>query len=147
LSTRLPLMITPRWVHNDCQPIAIDDVIGYLVGVLDIPPGTYEIGGPDVLTYGNILKRTAELSGNRRPTIIPVPVLTPQLSAYWVGLVTDVDWRVARPLIDGLENPVVVTDDEITDHIDRDLTPFDTAVRRALGVEDKPAPAAIVSDS
>ncbi len=135
LSTRLPAMITPRWVQNECQPIAIRDVIRYLAGLLDRPATagkTLEIGGPDVLTYGEILKRTASLAGNRRPLIIPVPVLTPQLSSYWVGLVTDVDWRVARPLIDGLKNPVVVTDDSIRDHFSFELTPFDDAVEQAL---------------
>lgn len=135
LSKRLPVMVTPRWVQNECQPIAIDDVIAYLVGVLDAPVGTYEIGGPEVLTYAEMLRRTASIAGERRPIIIPVPVLTPRLSSYWVGLVTDVDWRVARPLIDGLENPVVVSDDSITSHVDVDLTPFDVAVKRALGVE------------
>ena len=135
LSTRLPAMITPRWVQNECQPIAIRDVMRYLAGLLDRPETagkTLEIGGPDVLTYGEILKRTASLSGNRRPLIIPVPVLTPQLSSYWVGLVSDVDWRVARPLIDGLKNPVVLTDDSIRDHFSFELTPFEEAVEQAL---------------
>ena len=133
LSTRLLVMVTPRWVHNECQPIAIDDVVAYLVAAPDIPAGTYEIGGPDVLTYAEILRRTAAVAGTRRPLILPVPILTPQLSSYWVGLVTDVDWRVARPLIDGLANPVVVSDDSITDLVDFDLTPFDGAVEQALG--------------
>jgi len=135
LSRRLPLMITPRWVGNECQPIGIDDVIAYLTGVLDAPEtagGTYEIGGPDVLTYAEILKRTAEIAGRRSPVILSVPVLTPRLSAYWVGLVTDVDWRVARPLIDGLKTPVVVRNDVIREHVDVELTPFDAAVDRAL---------------
>jgi uncharacterized protein YbjT (DUF2867 family) len=135
LATRLPVMITPRWVQTECQPIAIDDVIAYLVGLLDVPETagvTYEIGGPDVLTYAEILQQTARAAGRRSPLIIPVPVLTPQLSSYWVGLMTDVDWRVARPLIDGLENPVVVTDDSITDHVAVELTPFETALERAL---------------
>jgi uncharacterized protein YbjT (DUF2867 family) len=135
LSTRLPAMITPRWVQNECQPIAIRDVIKYLAGVLEVPETagkTFEIGGPDVLTYGEIMTRTADIAGRWGPLIIPVPVLTPRLSSYWVGLVTDVDWRVARPLIDGLKNPVVVTDDSIRDHLDFELTPFDEAVERAL---------------
>jgi uncharacterized protein YbjT (DUF2867 family) len=138
LASRLPVMITPRWVQTDCQPIAIDDVIAYLVGVLDVPEtagGTYEIGGPDVLTYGEILRETARAAGRRPPLVIPVPVLTPQLSSYWVGLVTDVDWRVARPLIDGLKNPVVVTDDTITDLVPVALTPFETALERAFARE------------
>ena len=139
LASRLPVMVTPRWVRNECQPIAVDDVLGYLVGVLDVPEtagGTYEVGGPDVLTYEEILRTTARVMGRREPFIISVPVLTPRLSSYWVGLVTDVDFHVARPLIDGLKNPVVVGDDSITDLVDVDLTPYDEAVRRALAVED-----------
>ena len=139
LASRLPVMVTPRWVRNECQPIAVDDVLAYLVGVLDVPEtadGTYEVGGPDVLTYEQILRTTARVMGRREPFILSVPVLTPRLSSYWVGLVTDVDFHVARPLIDGLKNPVVVGDDSITDLVDVDLTPYDEAVRRALVIED-----------
>jgi uncharacterized protein YbjT (DUF2867 family) len=135
LATRLPVMITPKWVHNECQPIAIDDVLGYLVGLLDAPETagqTYEIGGPDVLTYGEMLRRAARELDAIEPIIIPVPVLTPQLSAYWVGLVTSVDWQVARPLIDGLRNPVIVRDDSIRDVLPIELTDYDTAVARAV---------------
>lgn len=135
LVKRLPVMIAPRWVGTRCQPIAIPDVLSYLVGVLDHPETageTYEIGGPDVLTYGEMLQRTASAMGQREPTIVRVPVLSPQLSSYWVGLVTDVDWRVARPLIDGLKNPTVVTDDSIRDYLTPELTPFESAVESAL---------------
>jgi uncharacterized protein YbjT (DUF2867 family) len=135
LASRLPLMVTPRWVQNECQPIAIDDVLSYLVGVLDEPETagqTYEIGGPDIFTYGQMLKRTAQIMGRITPLIIPVPVLTPRLSSYWVGLMTNVDSSVARPLIDGLRNAVVVKDDSIREYLDFELTPFDTAVERAL---------------
>jgi len=135
LSRRLPVMVTPRWVRNECQPIAVDDVVAYLVGVL-VAPGTaggvFEIGGPDVMTYGEILRTTAGVAGRRAPFILPVPVLTPRLSSYWIGLVTDVDSRVARPLIDGLKNPVVVRDDSIDAHVRIDPTPYEEAVRRAL---------------
>ncbi len=137
LASRLPLMITPRWVQNECQPIAIDDVISYLVGLLEHPETageTYEIGGPDILTYGEIIQQTAGVMGRIRPLIIPVPVLTPKLSSYWVGLVTDADPAVARPLIDGLKNAVIVRDDSIREIIDVELTPFKTAVERALAV-------------
>jgi len=108
LAGRLPVMITPRWVHTRAQPIAIDDVLAYLVGVLDVPETageTYEIGGPDVLTYGEILKRTGRKMG-REPRLVAVPVLSPRLSSYWVELMTDVPTGVARPLIEGLRNPV-----------------------------------------
>jgi uncharacterized protein YbjT (DUF2867 family) len=138
LSGRLPVMITPRWVRNECQPVAIDDVIAYLVGVL-AAPGTagevFEIGGPDVMTYGEMLRTTARAAGRREPFIVPVPVLTPRLSSYWVALMTDVDFRVARPLIDGLKNPVVVRDDSIDTHVSIDPTPYEEAVDRALSGE------------
>jgi hypothetical protein len=85
-----------------------------------------------VLTYGEILQRTAKVMGRITPRIIPVPVLTPRLSSYWVGLMTDVDSSVARPLIDGLKNAVIVSDDSIRDYVDFELTPFETAVERAI---------------
>lgn len=138
LAHRLPVMITPSWVRTDCQPIAIDDVIAYLVGVLDAPETagrTFEIGGPDVVTYQTMLHRTSELLGKRQ-YIVPVPVLTPKLSAYWLDLVTDVPRGVAHPLVSGLKNPVVVADESIREYVDVELTPFDTAVSRALGLEE-----------
>lgn len=134
LAQRLPIMITPRWVRTECQPIAIDDVIAYLVKLLDVPETageTYEIGGPDVLTYEHMIKQTASQLG-RHPIIIPVPFLSPKLSVYWVDLVTDVPASIAHPLIYGLKNPVVVTDDQISGRIPLELTPFDVAVERAL---------------
>jgi len=139
LSKRLPVMVTPRWVQNECQPIAIDDVIGYLVGVLDTPETageTYEIGGPEVLTYAEIMRETARIVRGFAPLIVSVPVLTPRLSSYWVGLVTDVDWRVARPLIDGLKTPVVVEDDRIRDLVPINLVSYETAVRRAVRTDE-----------
>lgn len=135
LAERLPVMVTPQWVETECQPIAVDDVIAYLAGVLDVPETageTYGIGGPDVLTYREMLERTSEQLG-RRLRVVPVPVLSPWLSSYWVALVTDVPRSVARPLVDGLKNPVVVRDDRVRELVDVDLTPFDEAVARALG--------------
>jgi uncharacterized protein YbjT (DUF2867 family) len=135
LAVRLPVMVTPRWVDTECQPIAIDDVVRYLVGLLDEPETagrTFEIGGPDVMTYREVLARTAEIATGRRPFILPVPVLTPKLSAHWVMLMTDVPKSVARPLIHGLKNPVVVRDDSIREYLPIELTPFDTAVARAV---------------
>ncbi|AZH23923.1 NAD(P)H-binding protein [Haloplanus aerogenes] len=134
LASRLPVMVTPRWVRTPCQPIAVDDVIAYLVGVLDVPATageTYDIGGPEVLTYAEMLRRTGRHLGHE-PIILAVPVLTPRLSAYWVGLMTDVPWSVARPLIEGLKNPVVVRDDRLAHLVPVESTPFDEAVRRAL---------------
>lgn len=136
LASRLPVMMTPEWVRTECQPIYVDDVVAYLVGVLEAPGtagGTFEIGGPDVLTYESMLEHTAECLGRRPPLILPVPVLTPRLSARWLWLVTDVPLGVARPLVDGLRNTVVVTDRRIEAYVDVDPTPFDEAVRLALG--------------
>ncbi len=138
LARRLPVMVTPRWVRNPCQPIYIDDAVAYLVGVLEVPETageTFEIGGPDVLSYQTIVTRTAELLGKRRPIVIPVPVLSPGLSSRWLGLVTDVPTSVARPLVEGLRSPVVVTDDRIGEYVEIDRTPFDEAVRATLDAE------------
>ena len=136
LAVRLPVMVTPQWVDTPCQPIAIDDVVTYLVEVLDVPElagRTVEIGGPEVMSYKEVMARTAEIVTGRRPVIVPVPVLTPKLSAYWVNLVTDVPRSVAHPLILGLKNAVVVQDDSIRKYLPIELTPFETAVRRAVG--------------
>jgi uncharacterized protein YbjT (DUF2867 family) len=133
-------MIAPQWVRTQCQPIAVTDALEYLVGVVESPETagqTYEIGGPDVLTYGEMLRQTALAMGRRPPPIIPVPVLTPKLSSYWVGLVSDVDWRVARPLINGLKNPTIVTDDSIRAFVSPELTPFREAVTRALAEDEE----------
>jgi uncharacterized protein YbjT (DUF2867 family) len=111
LTERLPIMITPRWVETRCQPIGISDVLDYLVGALDHPEvtGVVEIGGSDVLSYGDMMRTYARLRGLRR-LMIPVPVLTPRLSSYWVNLISPVPARIARPLIEGLRNEVVVRD-------------------------------------
>ncbi|WP_331235507.1 NAD(P)H-binding protein [Natronorarus salvus] len=134
LAVRLPVMITPKWVRTDCQPIALDDVVAYLVGVLEVPETageTYDIGGPDVLTYQAIMQRTGEILGHEA-FIVPVPVLSPKLSAYWLDLVTDVDRDVAHPLVLGMKNPVVVTESRIRDLVRIDPTPYEVAVERAV---------------
>lgn len=138
LASRLPVMITPQWVSTRVQPIAIADVVAYLVGVLDAPEtaaDTYEIGGPDVLTYKEMLVKTGVLLTGREPYVVPVPLLTPRLSARWVDLVTDVPASVAYPLINGMTTDVVVTDDRIRSEVPIELTPFEPAIRTALGVE------------
>lgn len=135
LADRLPIMVTPRWIQTECQPVFIDDVVAYLVGVLETPETageTFEIGGPDVLTYREMLEHTAELLSGRPPYIVPVPVLSPRISALWLRLLTDVPTDVARPLIAGLRNTVVVEDRSIDEYVDVELTPFDVAVRSAL---------------
>lgn len=134
LVKRLPIMITPAWVRTESQPIYLDDVVEYLTAAIETPAArgrTFEIGGPDVLTYQEMLRRTAEAMG-RRIHIVPVPVLTPRLSSYWVTLVTDVPASVARPLIEGLKNPVIVTDDSARDVFDVSLTSIDEALRLTL---------------
>ena len=135
LVERLPVMITPRWVSTHCQPIAVDDVIAYLAGCLAderTAGGTYDIGGPDILTYREMMQRFARLTG-RPLLILPVPVLIPRLSSYWVGLFSTVPPSVSMPLIEGLENEVICHDTAIRQLIPLRLTPYDEAVQRALG--------------
>lgn len=134
LAKRLPVMICPRWVQTRTQPISIADAVSYLVAALGNPRAadhTFEIGGPDVLTYREMMQRTAALLG-KRPTIVDLPVLTPRLSAYWVDLVTPVPASIAHALIEGLRNEAVVRDDAARQVMPVPLTPFDTAVRLAL---------------
>jgi uncharacterized protein YbjT (DUF2867 family) len=134
LVERLPVMITPRWVRTRCQPIAVRDVIQYLAACVEdneTAGRTYDIGGPDVLTYLDMMRRFAAVEGKRR-LIVQVPVLTPRLSSYWVNLVTPISASIARPLIDGLRNEVVVKDDSIREVIPIRLTPYDEAVMAAL---------------
>jgi uncharacterized protein YbjT (DUF2867 family) len=113
LVQRLPAMIAPAWLQNPTQPIAIEDALSYLVQALDVEEsaGTeIQIGGPDVLSYGEMLDRMATVLGIPRRPRIPVPLITPWLSSLWIGLVTPVDAGVARPLIEGLAVPTLVTD-------------------------------------
>lgn len=116
LTERLPVMVTPSWLRNRIQPIAIRDVLRYLVGVAALPPEvnrSFDIGGPDVLTYRDMMQRYAAVAGLPRRVILPVNVLTPRLSAHWVGLVTPVPNRIARPLVASLVHEVVCGEDDI----------------------------------
>jgi len=134
LVNRLPIMITPRWVTTRCQPIAVDDVISYLAGCLadERTAGrTFDIGGPEVLTYKEMMERFAGIEG-KQLYIFPVPVLTPKLSSYWVGFITPVPPSVSMPLIEGLKNEVICRDNAIRDIIPLQLKPYDDAVRSAL---------------
>lgn len=134
LVEHLPAMVTPRWVRTRTQPIAVDDVVRYLVGVLGAPDAvgrTFEIGGPDVLEYRSMLQRVAAIEGRRLP-IVQVPLLTPGLSSLWLALVTDVDTRAGRTLIDSMVNEVIVRDDAILEVVPFALTSYDDAVRHAL---------------
>ena len=115
LTERLPFMVCPRWVRTAIQPIAAADVVRYLVGALDVDPGTYEIGGTDVTTYRDMIAAYADARGLRRRAIVDVPYLTPRLSAYWLDLVTPVDRRVSHALIESLVTEVVVRDGARTD--------------------------------
>lgn len=134
LVKRLPVMITPSWVSTPTQPIALEDVARYLAGVAGNPATggqTFDAGGPEVMTYRQMIERIAVLLG-RKPRIVEVPVLTPALSALWLELVTPVNSAVARPLVEGLRNPTIARDQRIRELIPFDLTPFDDAARRAL---------------
>jgi uncharacterized protein YbjT (DUF2867 family) len=134
LVERLPIMITPLWVSTRCQPIAVADVIGYLAGCLTDERTcgqTYDIGGPEVLSYREMMERFAHIEG-RELFILPVPVLTPKLSSYWVALITPLSPSVSMPLIEGLKNEVICHDTAIRDIIPLQLTPYDEAVRTAL---------------
>jgi uncharacterized protein YbjT (DUF2867 family) len=136
LVKRLPVMITPSWVSTPTQPIALHDIARYLAEVAgnDAASGeTFDAGGPEVMTYRQMIERIAALLG-RRPRIIEVPVLTPALSALWLELVTPVNASVARPLVDGLRSPTVAREERLRKLLPFQLTPFDEAARR--GIED-----------
>lgn len=112
LTVRLPVMICPRWLATPTQPVAIDDVLAYLLAAKDLPAGqsrTFEIGGSDVVTYGDMIREYARQRGLRR-WLLPVPVLTPYLSSLWLALVTPAAFEVGRHLIEGLKNATVVRD-------------------------------------
>lgn len=134
LVKRLPIMITPRWVGTRCQPIAVNDVIAYLIGCLEedrTSGNTYDIGGPDILSYREMMEKFATAEG-KRLIIIPVPVLTPKLSSYWVALFSPVAPSVSMALIEGLANEVICREQSIRDLLPIRLTSYDEAVRTAL---------------
>lgn len=136
LTEVLPVMTTPSWVRTRCQPIAIRDVLHYLVRVLDDTEATnrvLEIGGPDIVTYEEMMQIFAEEAGLKKRVIIPVPVLSPGLSSRWVGLVTPLPSGIARPLIDSLKHEVVVDDHSIDELVPHEPIPFRRAVELALG--------------
>ena len=138
LTERLPAMVTPKWVKNRIQPIAIRDVLRYLVGCAQLPPEVsrpFDIGGRDVLTYVQMMQRYSAVAGLRRRVIVPVPVLTPWLSGHWVGVVTPVPASIAKPLVASLRNEVVCGDNDIQTYIPpppEGLVTFERAVALAL---------------
>lgn len=138
LTEVLPVMTTPRWVETRCQPIAIRDVLSYLVAGLNDDDGShvYEIGGPEVHTYREMMQMYAKVAGLRKRLIIGVPVLTPKLSSMWIGLVTPLPVGVAKPLVDSLRNEVVVHDDSAK-RFGITPMPLREAVERALERDDR----------
>lgn len=136
LVERLPIMVTPRWVSTESQPIAVRNVIHYLAACLDEPRTvgkTLDIGGADVMTYRDIMQAMATALGLRRRWIIPVPVLTPRLSSLWIHLVTPLSHRIARPLADGLRNRVVCRNDTAAELLPQHLLTVRDAIDAALG--------------
>lgn len=138
LTERLPVMVTPRWVTTKIQPIAIRDVLRYLVGSATMPPDVnraFDIGGPEVLTYAEMMQRYAAVAGLPKRVIWPVNVLTPRLSSHWVGVVTPVPNSIARPLVESLVHEVVCKDKDIAAYVPdppEGLVGFDRAVELAL---------------
>ncbi|WP_027861014.1 NAD(P)H-binding protein [Marmoricola sp. URHB0036] len=135
LVKNLPAMVVPKWASTKTQPIAVDDVIRYLVGVAGREEAfgrIFEIGGPDQLTYVDMLRVAAEIDTGRKALIIEVPVLTPRLSSYWLALVTDVDVTTGRNLIDSMGTEVLVREQSIRDVVPGEPIGYAEAVRRAL---------------
>jgi uncharacterized protein YbjT (DUF2867 family) len=138
LTERLPAMVTPRWVRNRIQPIAVRDVLHYLLGAAHLPAEVnraFDIGGPDVLTFADMMRRYAAVAGLRPRLIVPVRVLSPKLSSLWVGLVTPVPGGIARPLVESLVHEAVAHEHDIARYVPDPpggLVGFDDAVRLAL---------------
>jgi uncharacterized protein YbjT (DUF2867 family) len=134
LVKRLPVMVTPSWVSTPTQPIALEDIARYLAGVCGNETSfgqAYDAGGPEVMTYRQMIERIAALL-HRRPRIISVPVLTPALSALWLELVTPVNATVARPLVEGLRSPTIAREERLRELVPLELSGFDEAAQRAL---------------
>jgi uncharacterized protein YbjT (DUF2867 family) len=135
LVKNLPAMVVPRWAATRTQPIALDDVVRYLAGVVDLDAAlgrVFDIGGPDRLSYVDMLRVAAEAIGGHRVPIVTVPVLTPRLSSYWISFVTSVDATTGRNLIDSMGTEVIVTDHAIRDLVPGEPLTYADAVRRAL---------------
>ena len=134
LVERLPVMITPKWVSTPCQPIGVRNVVGYLAGALSAQGttgGVFDIGGPDVMCYRDIMRIMAEELGLPRRWIIPIPILTPRLSSYWIHLITPLSHQIAKPLAEGLKNPVVCRENRIAQLIPQMLLGVREAIRAA----------------
>nr|WP_296780853.1 NAD(P)H-binding protein [Rhodococcus sp. (in: high G+C Gram-positive bacteria)] len=138
LTNRLPVMTTPRWVHNRIQPIAVRDILHYLIGAAEaeLPESrTYDVGGPDVMEYGEMMNIYADVAGLRKRQMLVLPVLTPRLAGHWIGLVTPIPRGLAMPLIESLQFDAVAHETDIDDVLDRPdggLASFRESVRLAL---------------
>lgn len=138
LTERLPVMVTPKWVNTRIQPIAIRDVLRYLVGAADMPSDVsrrFDIGGPEVLTYLDLMQRFAGIAGLPKRRVLKVPLLSPGLSSHWIGLITPVPASLARPLVESLRNTVVAGDTDIKQYVPdppQGLIDFDRSVELAL---------------
>lgn len=141
LTNRLPVMVTPKWVDNRIQPIAIRDILHYLVAVATLPGEhnrAFDVGGPDVLTYREMISGFAEVAGLRSRPLRAVPVLTPSLASRWVGLVTPVPSGIARPLVGSLVHEVVCKEDDLDELVDvPSPLGYRDAVRAALAGDDR----------
>ncbi len=134
LVERLPVMVCPRWVSVETQPVALADVVAALVGVCGdeaTVDETFDLGGPEVMTYRTMMERVARIRG-KHPILVEVPFLTPRLSSLWLYLVTPASVAVARPLVEGLRVPTVAKDDRLWQHVGVERTTFDEAIRLAL---------------
>ena len=138
LTERLPVMVGPRWLKNRIQPIATADLVHYLVGSASMPAEVsrgFDVGGPDILTFKGMMQRYAEVAKRWRPPVLTVPVMTPWLASHWVGLISDADADLAKPLAGSLSHEVVVKEHDIDEFVplpDGGLTGYDDAVRRAI---------------
>ena len=142
LVERLPVMICPKWIDTKIQPIAVKDVLAYLTGCLlnpDTAGKKFDIGGPEVLTYREMMHQYTDAISIPRRIIFRIPILSPRLAAYWVDLMTPIPSGIAHPLIEGLKNEVVCLDDRITEYIPIERTPFKVAVKIAVSEKVKSA--------
>ena len=138
LVERLPIMTCPKWIKTRIQPIAVQDVVQYLAGCLNTPATsgqTFDIGGPDIMTYKSMMEKYAEARGLAKRIIIDLPFITPSLSAYWVDLVTPIPSGIAHPLIEGMKNEVICKDNRIDDFVFINKTSFNDAVKFAFSEE------------
>ena len=138
LVERLPVMTCPKWIRTRIQPIAVQDVVQYLAGCLKNPETagqTFDIGGPEIMTYKSMMEQYAEARGLAKRIIIDLPFITPSLSAYWVDLVTPIPSGIAHPLIEGMKNEVICKDNRIDEFVPIKKTPFREAVQAAFAEE------------